>query len=272
MSAWIGPRGNLIEFKCPSAVESSTEDAHVYFRPLGGAVSSTVLGDPVRPRVWNVDVSTARPDQVNGLQGIAEGEWGPGPFTFIPPAAETLNLLGKRDALAMGGEPGTAYTIQNGGAPAVTTEGPAGSAYITTREVPVTLRMGWAPAIPGRPVTGKAWVTGNPTRRGALWLSFRDVAGTELSLSSFVYTSGAEFLSVTATPPAGTASVVLSAMGMLLTRPQVTWTTTPRAWAPSAASTNVVMSALSNSMRRATGAAGEEQITDHTFTVQELTA
>lgn len=273
MSAWIGPLGALIEFKCPSAVESDSEDPHVYFRPLGGDVSVTRLGDPTRPRVWSVSVSAARPDQVATLEALNSGSFGPGPWAFIPPAAETLNLLGKRDALAMG-TPGSGYIVERPGTIIHTTEGPAGTGYGATTSSPSLFRVGTAPVIPGQPVTGKAWVSALDGQTGMVRLSFYSAGHTLLTNPGDATTgpTTGKFLSVTRTAPAGAAYVALGAQGNVVTRPQVTWTAEPRTWSPSAASQNVIMSPLTNSVRRAVGGGGEEQITDHAFTAQELTA
>lgn len=274
MSAWIGPLGNLFEFKCPSAAESSSEDPHVYFRPLGGSVSATVLGDATRPRVWDVRVSAARPDHVEALEALASGQWGPGPFAFVPPAAEALNLLGKRDALAMR-PAGTGYVNARPGTPVQTTEGVSGASYSSTAATPAPTTLGTAPVVPGVPVTGRAWVQAKTGTMASLYIRFYDAGGTQVGgqppIDSTSSTTGL-FLSSTATAPAGAAYAALSAAGLILARPSITWTADPRPWAPSAGSSNVVLSPLSNSVRRATGVAGEEQITDHAFTVTELTA
>lgn len=273
MSAWIGPLGNLIEFKCPSAVESQSDDPHVYFRPLGGAVAVTRLGDPTRPRVWNATVSAARPDDVAALDALGSGEWGPGPFVFIPPAAETLNLLGKRDALAMGAPP-AGYVNETHGTAIRTTEGVAGTGYGATTDTPVTSRIGVAPVIPGLPVTGKAWVQALTGKTATLRLRFYTTGHTEVGTPPSATTTdpAGVFLHTTMAAPAGAAYVSLEVSGAVITRPSVTWTDGPRTWSPSAASQSIVMSPLSNSVRRATGVPGVEQLTDHAFTVTELIA
>lgn len=275
MSAWIGPLGSLIEFKCPSAVESKSEDSHVYFTPLGGDVAVTRLGDGTRPRVWDVSVDAARPDHVAALQGLADGEWGPGPFVFIPPAAETLNLLGKRDALAMG-VPGNGYVADRPGAKAtLTTEGAAGAGYSATGSgTPAFISLGSAPVLPGVSVTGKVWAQALTGTTATVGMKFYTKGGALLETtpnSSSSSTEG-EFLVRTATAPATAAYVTLVCRGAYLTRPQVTWTEDSRTWSPSAASQQVVVSPLSDSVRRATGTRGQEQITDDRFTVTELRA
>lgn len=274
MSAWIGPLGNLIEFKCPSAVESDSRTAHVYFEPLGGSIGVSVLGDAVRPRVWNVSVSAARPDHVASLESIASGQWGLGPFVFIPPAAPALNLLGKRDAMAMSTPP-AGYVAEAPGTPVPTTEGVSGSGYGWVGSgTPSLVRFGVAPVIPGQPVTAKAWVAPAPDTTGTLRIEFLTAGHANAGNAKQVYTNGpgGQFLHTTTTAPEGAAYVALGCAGSTVTRPQVTWTAEPRTWAPSAASQNVVVSPLSNSVRRATGTIGEAQITDHAFTVTELTA
>ncbi len=273
MTAWIGPLGALFEFKCPSAVESSTEDPHVYFRPLGGDVAVTRLGDGTRPRVWDVSVAAARPDHVAALQGLADGAWGPGPFVFIPPAGETMNLLGKRDALAMA-TPGSDYVNERPGTTIHTAEGISGAGYGATSATPRTMALGSAPVIPGVPVTGKVWVRAVAGATAAMYIRFHTGGGDAGIASPWVTTTSTtgEFLHVTKVAPAGTTYVTLVASGAIITRPQITWTDTPRTWAPSTSSQNVIVSPLSNSVRRATGRAGEEQITDHRFTVTELRA
>lgn len=273
MTAWTGPIGSLIPFYAPSSVESSSVDSHVYFTPLGGDVAATVLGDPVRPRVWEVGISAAYPHEVAAIEGLSYGEWGIGPFTFIPPAAETKNLLGKRDSLAMG-TAGTGYVMDNMGTPVHTTEGVAGSHYATTSTTPPTMSLGDAPVIPGRTVTGKAWVQPLNGATASVDMVFYTAGHAALATVPAATTTGAAgaFLSITATAPDGAAYVRLRASGAVITRPSVTWTAEPRTWAPSAASTNVVLSPLSDAVRLATGMAGEESITDHKFTVTELRA
>lgn len=273
MSAWIGPLGSLIEFKCPSAVESSSEDSHVYFRSLGGDVAVTRLGDGTRPRVWDVSVDAARPDHVAALQGLASGAWGPGPFLFIPPGAPAVNMLGKRSALSLE-TPGSGYVLDVGGAPVLTTEGYAGANYATTTSTPALMSLGDAPVLPGQQVTGKAWVQALTGTSASLRLVFYTAGGAQL-LSSPIVTStdpAGTYLSVTDIAPEGAAYARLSASGAIITHPQVTWTAGPRTWSPSAASLTTVVTPVTESVRRATGVPGQETITDHRFTVTELRA
>lgn len=274
MSAWIGPLGNLIEFKCPSAVESSSEDPHVYFRPLGGDVATTTLGGGTRPRVWDVRVSTAHPAAVAALESLADGQFGPGPFVFVPPGAETVNLLGKRDALSMG-TPWSTFVADRPGAIVInTTEGPSGAGYAAQGDTPGTTGLGDAPVIPGLPVTGKAWTQPLVGTTATLQLRFRDADANTVGWSPVVSTtdSTGTFLHSTATAPAGAAYATLVASAALITRPSITWTPEPRTWAPSKASSNVVVSPLSAVAVRATGQINAEQINDHAFTVTELRA
>lgn len=273
MSAWIGPLGSLIEFKCPSAVESSSEDPHVYFRPLGGDVAVTRLGDGTRPRVWDVSVSAARPDHVAALEALAVGAFGPGSFVFVPPAAETQNMLGRRDAMCLG-TPGSGYVLDVGGTPVLTTEGYAGASYSATSQTPATLTLGDAPVMPGLPITGKVWAQTITGATATLQLVFYTAGNAQVGASEVVSSSdtAGTYLSTTMTAPADAAYVRLRASGAVLTHPQITWTGEPRTWAPSKASANVIVSPLSDALRRATGAAGEEQIADHRFTVTELRA
>jgi hypothetical protein len=273
MSAWIGRLGALIEFKCPSAVESTAEDSHVYFRSMGGDVTVDRLGDGTRPRVWEVSVDAARPDHVAALENLASGAWGPGPFVFIPPAAPAKNMLGKRSSLALG-DPGTGYVVDQGGAPVLTTEGYAGARYGATTATPGMTTLGDAPVIPGMPVTGKAWAQAMTGATGSLQLLFYTAGHAHLGSSALATTTSAtgEYLTVTSPAPADAAYVRLRGGGTVVTHPQVTWTEDARTWSQSAASTQVVVSPLSEAVRRATGRPGEETISDHRFTVTELRA
>lgn len=264
--AWIGPRGNLFEFRCPSALDTTPADGRVLFTSMAGRVSVTDLAGGQASRSWDVSVSTARPEQVAALRALSMGEFGPGPFVFIPPAAESLNLLGRGAAVCLGEH--TQHPEVTTGGVVVTSEGPAGRSLLRNAAPFVTI--GSAPVIPGRKVSVRVWAVGTGAQVRITPISTRGEA-YPASTSVAVNAGTGAWVTHTMDAPADAMIVTVDVLGaMQVARPSVTWDAPARVWSPSAASQSVSVPPLPERLLRATGKPGAETLADHTFTIQEV--
>lgn len=265
--AWIGKPGQLIRFKCPSAADVTPADPRRFFTSDTGAVAVTHPLRGVNARVWEVSVDTARPADVATLTALSLGDFGVGPFYWIPPGAESTNLLSQHDSLLRG-----RFTQRPGVTEAgslETSEGWAGRSLAPGGSGAVLL--GVTPVLPGTPVTARAWVSGGTGV--VLKLTFQDHTGallSEVSAPAVNATAGA-WVHLTAPAPVGAARAEIEVTGATaVTRPSATWTTEPRTWIPGAASLAVSIQPIPTTLLRATGLAGEETLSQHRFTVQEI--
>lgn len=265
--AWIGPPGRLIEFKCPSAVSVTPADQRKIFTSLGGRVSITEPGPSAPYHVWRVAVSTATPQAVSLLRGLSLREWGVGPFYWVPPASEVTNLLSPSTSLCIAYLPQPTGAAQAG--PMAVEDHFAGQSWAAGPEQWVML--GAAPVVQGKPVTLRAWCSGPAAQVRAV---FRDATGTDLSTSvgPTVDATTPRWVHATFTTiPSAAASVSLRVYGISrATRPSITWTTEPRSWDVGDASMSVSVQPVPTTYVRATGAVGQERITDHEFEIIQV--
>lgn len=266
--AWIGPAGRMLELKCPAELEVIPTDQRQIFTSLGKRVSITEPGASAPFYRWTLTISAAFPQDIANLRALSIREWGTVPFYWVPPAAEFTNLLSPSasvcTAFSFPQPPGVAQ-----GGPVLTDEGWAGRSWNAGADRYVVL--GKAPYVPGHPVTVRAWVDATSP---FLRLEAKGSTGATIqSFASPVYPlTEAGWVSHTFTGlPATTASVVVHACDInQATRPSVTWTEGPRSWVDGAAAMSVSIQPVPSTYVRATGAPGQETITNHSFEITEF--
>lgn len=267
MTAYIGPIGNLIGFKCPSAEEIELADNSSLSWTMGGRQKAQYRLNA--PRAWRVGIGTATPGQVAGLGGLLRGLYGPPPWTYVGPWAQVTNLLTPAaSVLAAGswtgaGVPGGSVTLDDGSAPVLSVLSDTGA----------SINLPDVPAVPGKPVTGSAWGAGDTGF--TVTLRFLNTAGGTVSAASA--TTAAPLGSplrrghVTATPPDGTVSVRLELTGAKrAAQPAVSWTPDLAAWTVGEGAPTVIVQGLSRAVQLAVADQAFMRRSSASFTVQEV--
>lgn len=268
MSAYLGPAGGLVPFRCPSAVGINTDRAQSFKTTLAGRVK--VQQGPVTRRQWQVELGSATPQEIANLQALVEA--GTPPWVWVEPYAQVTNLFTpEQSTLASGTWSGSGMSE----AGAVTVGGiqsPRSVAHADGGRVTLGFRDGVAarpPVVPGVPVSVSAYV------RGAGWLvvSWRGWDGGELSSEPVSYDHAAmRRVSLTnRTPPAGAASAEVSISGMRqAAMPCLSWTSEAPAWSIGRGCTRAVAEGLSESVQSAVRDLPYRRRSALSFTVREV--
>ena len=249
---YLGTLDRMIGLDCPAEQAVSHAGRVSTVSTVEGRVKAMVV--PESGRSWSLAVSdAARQSESATLQEFVTGAWGAGPFIFVPVDAPLTNLLSPREASAL--EPGISTV---GGPVDLGEEGWAASSLIvgdpeTSPEVYANVVD--VPVLPGRAVTGSAWLRPGFASSSLLRLYWRGRDGATVGASSTAAIpagSGLQRVTITAMPPAGAVGVRLVAYKVeLLTRPQITWTDGPVPWAAGEGCPAAVVHDLSRSQTTA---------------------
>lgn len=250
MTAYLGPAGNLVAFKCPSDEQIDLSDPVSLSRTLGG-VQKAQYGRRA-PRAWKVGISTATPAEIGQLMGLMQGLYGPPPWVYVGPWAQVTNLLTPASSMMLPGS--WTGSVSAGGV--VSLEGGARPTFSTVSANGSEVRLPAVPAVPGVPVTGSVWAAGHLVSEGFnTVLDFLDSGGATISTSFKSHQVPAGVLrrrSVTAIAPEGTTSVVFRVAHALRTAlPAVTWTPDLAEWAVGGGAPKVVAHGLSEAVQLA---------------------
>ena len=250
MTSFLGPLGQLVPVKCPSALASQFERPASTRTTLGGRRTARLAARGHRS--WSVSTSAASPLELANLAAVARGDFGSGPFWWLDEWAQQSNLLDPRDAAIE--VPWGASTL---GGPVVLPGGPVVARHVRTGSA----LDNWstspfgdysrAPVIPGRDVTVSAWL--DSAAKGLRYV-FQDAAGSAVGGIGVVSgtASGWHRVARTVPAPAGAASVVIGQAGTGgLAAPAVTWTSEVREYGPGAGARNVIVTSFSQDVRAA---------------------
>lgn len=212
--------GALLELGCPSRLDRSTDQQTDFIDTLGGK-RKAFLRQGGR-RSWSVDVSTARPAEVSGIEAMAR--FG-GPLGWYPPEAVIGNLLSPQasgfDTSQFNATPTGMVQLGDGSAArAVALSGAItiGSSHGSYEAVPVK---------PSTPVTVGGWGLGG-IRFTGVWRDADLVQVGTFSGATFVH-SGWAFRSQSFTPPVAAKFLSVTFLGATqVARPTVAWGTTAR--------------------------------------------
>lgn len=249
MLAYIGSRSQgLVSFKCPSAVDITSDRPVSYKTTLGGQVKA--FRGPKSRRTWSVGIGTATPNEIAALQGLLE--YGTPPWVFIEPYAMVTNLLHPEQSVLM---PGTWIGSATVGGAGVTADGTRfGRSIIASGNVDLHCRNSAydrLPVVPGVAVSGSFYASGAGTAR-LIWIN---AAGGTVSITTGPAITGTLTRRiVTATPPDGAVAVQLSANGFTgtITLPAYTFTREPAVWAMGRGCNRVVVEGFSEAVQLAT--------------------
>lgn len=245
---YLGTLGRIVGIKCPSSQSVEPASRYVFEPTLEGKIKGQAR--PVGRRTWNLELSSATsPSEHSALSAFANGEWGIGPFIFVPVDAPHTNLLTPQ---ASSCAETTFATAKPGGPVNLGADGWAGASLTTPTADPNGMYFGNSteliPVLPGQPVTGSAWVQGAGAR---VRLNWYDMNGNYLSsfvASSNTATSTMARIHVIGTPPAGAAAcrlLIVGPAGMRAARPAVTWSNGLQPWADGQGCKKAVVSAFS---------------------------
>lgn len=161
---WIGAPGKLQKIDCSSKEKTFLSRETSYDTTIGGRTFAQV--GRASKRAWELSVNVTRnPATASTLDAFVAGEYGLGPWAFIPDWAVNTNLLSANaSTLSLTGTPqnGTGYT---GGEMTLPDGGVAGKSMLIDPTVTVFIpqingELGYVPIIPGLPITASIYVEG----------------------------------------------------------------------------------------------------------------
>lgn len=195
---------------------------HVEFRGMGGGRS--VAYRPVAARSWAVSGKVPL-DWAQVLLQVQAGQFGHGPWVWVPPFAQRFNAL-------TGGFLGAAPTSP---------ERDSDGVLVASGAVDSVLASAGTPVEPGLVVTGSAWVAG-----GQVSVEFLGTNGGVLSSVSAAHSDvGLHRLSVSAPAPADSVSarVAVSVDAVRAGQPSLSWTSSVAGYAPPSSAASVYLAA-----------------------------
>lgn len=226
----IGEPGRLlpIQFAAPEKLEQ--EDRYSFVTTLEGARRAQVR--PLQPRSWTIDVPYGRGVDTAHIDAFASGAWGPGPWTFVPVAAQQGNLLTPRQSVLLDRWP--ASVLSDAGAMR------RANGEWAPRSVTATGFSGWAatsagiPVVAGKPFSWSLDVEGDGSTAPQVQVEFQDASGSRIEshIVAGSSRSGPQRVSVTRTAPAGAATASAGMRGTTLRAcaPTASWLPVPGDW------------------------------------------
>lgn len=269
MSSFLGQLGRLVKLKCPSGQATERSERYSFTRTVEGRVKAQVK--PLSRRSWQVDITTATPSDIGTLMSFTLGEWGNGPFVWVAEGAAVTNML-TPDVASCGPKAVQAGAVTIGG-PLLLPDGswaprsllnstPASSLFFGPSTVPV---------IPGRAVTGSAFVMGTLALVGVQFYDAAGVAISSIPSSGLGVADVSTRVSVTATPPANAASCrVYTTRATQAALPALTWTPQVMEWGAGQGCDRAVISAPNQSLVLALDHPTYGRYTDVSFTIREV--
>jgi hypothetical protein len=255
----------LIPVACPSSQQETPSDRVSFQTTVEGKVKALLSPADVGSRTWDIGVGLADPHEVAVLDELASGSW-PNGLGFLPADAPMVNVLSPAASML---DPAV-YPDQIQGGPVALGDGVVSARSLVSDPGALDVRVGVvdSPVIGGKPVSASAWVRG---QNAYLLLQFLDVDGEIIRGNVSNYGSSNvnyERLSVALVAPDHAASVrlyVRAANG--LTRPAVTWTTSPQDYGHGRMCEKAVVHGPSSNVIRAVERATYYRLS---YTVQEV--
>lgn len=271
---WIGNPGALQRSTFVESQQVSAERPSTMSVTIGGRRVAQV--GPRAHRTWEISLhEKEKSSEVSIWQAFFDGEYGPGPFTFVSDMATTTNVISPRGAVLDLGA--TQNGVSKNGGPMLLPGGrTAGRSALIDPGVlgffPWVNGYEYVPVVPGVPVTVSAYVRGKGSRLRARLYTNQQVL-TRTSGSVTAANAAAERLSVTVTPAEGEAYVLLlvdsndGSAPVRVARPAVTYTSAPRPWAAGSGAASVIVSEASISPVRDYGS---ESLAGASYKVEEV--
>lgn len=248
MTAYLGNPGSLVRVECPSVQSKDSQRPARYLNTIGGTTFAQV--GPRSHRSWDVRLPRiSTPAEVATWQAFVEGEFGYGPWWFIPEMAATTNVISPRGSVLDATLP-----LQSGtslaGPPLVLPDGRRSGRSLLLESTSMTAVLPWVggyeytPVISGFPVSASVWVRGPEPR---LRLRFYDEGFSIVSTISVSGVAGSGVLSLSGVMvPSGAVSALLLVDGaQFVARPAITWTEDVRSWSVGAGAPKVHIAGIS---------------------------
>ena len=269
MTAYLGNPGSLVRVECPSVQSKDSQRPARYLNTIGGTTFAQV--GPRTKRSWEVRLpATSTPAEVATWQAFVEGEFGLGPWWFVPEVAATTNVMSARGSVLDTGVVQSGSSV-NGGPFTLPDGQVAGRSWLVG---PANVFLPWVdglqytPVVPGVPVTGSVFVQGAGAR---FRLRFYAADGSISRTIGDAYASGsqAQRLVLSATPQQGEALCLLmvDSAQCRVARPAISWTDSVRPWSVGAGAPAVHVAGYSEDVTLAVP--GREMV-GVSLTVQEV--
>lgn len=223
MGAWIGTLGRLMKLDGVSAQQVEHWDGTSFKRTLEGKMVAQVKAK--RGREWKLSIGVGTPATLAAIQALQSGEWGNGPFVFVPPLAPVTNMLAPEVSTC--GPLAVISTSVSVVGPLSLPDGSVAGRSLFNSTPASAMYFGPAtvPVLPNTKVTASAYLAGAGCK---VAVNFYTAAGAYISgaSSSASGVAGvATRLSVTATTPATAASCAIYGSNTTNgARPALTWT------------------------------------------------
>ena len=244
MTVYLGTLGRMIPIYSTPSAQLETEERYSFSTTLEGRRKAQVR--PIGRRTWGLSAQFADPTEHSLLSQFANGAWGPGPFVFVPVDSVMTNLMTPDESLCIPTH--TDSIVSAGGPVQLGSEGWSARSYQSADPgaSPLLLSRTAVPVLPGKRVTGSAWVRGSGAYVRLHWYGEGD-AYLGLSIGNATSTpSVMTRVQVTGTPPAGAVSCRLfSSSATQVTQPAVTWTDSLSEWGAGEGCPRAVVSAFS---------------------------
>ena len=267
---YLGSPGRMVGVKCPTRQRVGSSERYSFETTLEGRVKAQVV--PLQRRSWDVELGQlTTPSEVATLQEFASGAWGKGPFWFVSADAPVVNVLPPITSVFGGHVDGGPARLDDG------TIAPFSVAR--SDSTPGTLQFVGAgedpPVIPGKSVTGSAWVTGTGASVLLQWFDGSgSVIGSAQTPPSQRVPAGqgaAVRVSVTGVPPAGAVCARLTARNAVsAARPAITWTDQPYEYGDGQGCPKAVVLDVSRDVTKAWDDPRTGRWSNLSFTVQEV--
>lgn len=276
MSAYIGTYGRLVPLWTTPTMEISQDPQYKISKTVEGIAKAQRVPSPSRQ--WELDGSGATPAERGTLAGFALGEWGPGPFLWVPPDAPSTNLLTPATARCDTAENPSSIILPGG--PMPQPDGTwSGQSYLVPNTTLVVFfgrnRPGQTtageriPVIPGETITAGATLAGTTA---TIELQFYDATDTWISTARSPVT-GTETKVATVTtqaPKNAVAARIFARNTTQASRPFATWTKKPHGWAQGAGCVSAIIEDHSATAVRASRIFEQSNWYETSFTITEV--
>lgn len=226
MSGHLGTIARLVP-AVPTEAQQETAPSRYSYQSARSRVWAFDASGPsgMMPRSWSIDTSLLDSREARVLGEFLDGQWGPGPFLWVPCSAHDGNALTPRQSAL--------YGVATGSADGV--DGWAPKAHLGPTSVVLAATV---PVPPGQPVSAGVDMSG-----GTLTLTWRNGSGAVVGTASKA-ASGSVMQRVawSGVAPATARSVDLTVSGhTAATRPQVVWASSLPAYVPGQTAASVVI-------------------------------
>lgn len=269
-AAYLGSLGALVQvYSNPSMSYSPGVPERSFQTTLEGRIKAQIK--PVGRRSWQLAGKQATGPELAVLLGFAMGEWGQGPFVWVPPAASRMNLLAPE--VASCGREAVVNAAVSVSGPLALPDGTTAGRTLTNSAPASSLDFGpkTVPVIAGLKVTGSAYLVGAGAK---CVMTFYTSTGSTVSSATSLLAGVAGIptrLFVTATVPATAVSCRVSGMNAsLATRPALTWTDRLNEWAPGQGCSSVIVETVSVTALKSSTWTESRRDSDLSFTIREV--